>query len=74
MADDQQETPGAAQVEPEAAPAAKKGWLRNIATDTFHEVDDMAAVMTAYPGQYENAKNPGANSKRIGWPAANSGE
>lgn len=48
-------------------PKPKPGWVRNIQTDTFHEVDDKLSVLAAYPGQYEEAKDPGKGSKKIGW-------
>lgn len=74
-----EEDKGGAAASPPAAPAKveeaekahpqpKKGWVKHIATDTFHEVDDVDTTLVAYPGQYEKASNPGANSKRIGWP------
>lgn len=48
-------------------PKPKAGWVRNIQTDTFHEVEDKLTVLAAYPGQYEDAKEPGKGSKKIGW-------
>lgn len=44
-----------------------KGWLRHIASDSFHEVDDVKAARDAYPGQFEDVDGP-ANKDKIGWP------
>lgn len=46
----------------------KPGFVKHLATDTFHEVEDVEATLKAYPGQYEKAKSPGEKSSKLGWP------
>lgn len=49
------------------------GYVKHIASETVHRVDNPDAVIRAYPGQYEPAKAADAKGKE-GWDANNKGD
>lgn len=54
--------------EAEEAPKLRPGYVKHIATGTFHEVEDVPTLLRAYPDQYEAVKRSEVSEKKVGWP------
>ena len=44
----------------------RKGWVKS-SDGRFHEVDDVEAVLEAYPEQYEEVKERDVVKSKVGW-------
>lgn len=46
----------------------KPGWVREVESGRFHEVDDVELTLQAYPDRYERAKSGDVVKSKVGWP------
>lgn len=53
----------------EAPPQPRAGWVKSVADGRFHEVEDVDAVLAAYPSVYEECKEKDVRKGSIGWPS-----
>lgn len=51
---------------PAEAPTPKGGWVVS-ADGRYHEVEDIAATLAAYPGVYSEAKKADVVKTKVGW-------
>ena len=51
---------------PAEAPTPTSGWVVS-ADGRYHEVEDVAATLAAYPGVYSEAKKADVVKTKVGW-------